>query len=115
MYRSVHLGSTKLKCTDKALLIEREKKFSLDQQALRQQTKSDCRQFEGGGRRRVVDGRHHAVNDIRHHAQQNQHSEEHEPCLPLEAHGPPWRTLLELVLDSRREERHMPSIRQLCQ
>lgn len=80
-------------------------KYSLDQQDLCQQTKRGCCQLKGAGRRRVGEGGHHAVNNIRHQTQQSKCSDQHEPSLPAEAHRPPWRTPLKLVLGGGKKER----------
>lgn len=84
---------------------DKQIKHSLDQQDLCQHAERGRSQLKGAGRRRVGEGGHHAVNNIRHQAQQNQRGDQHQPRLPPEAHRPPGRTSLEQVLDRRKEER----------
>lgn len=83
---------------------DKQIKHSLDQQDLCQHAERGRSQLKGAGRRRVGEGGHHAVNNIRHQAQQNQRGDQHQPRLPPEAHRPPGRTSLEQVLDRRKEE-----------
>lgn len=59
---------------------------TLDEQDLRQYTEGKCCHFKGAGRRRVGEGRHHAVNSVGHETHQNARRDQHKPRLPLEAH-----------------------------
>lgn len=75
-------------------------KHSLDDEDLGQHAAGGGCHSEGAGRGRGGEGRHQAVDDVRHQSQENTQHRQRQPRLPAAAQRAPRGTSADLVLEN---------------